>query len=197
MGKGRKIIGLSLLLSMLCGGLTFAEPGAEGEIPQAMSLEDECRIEQVYLNLPEVFVYGDGFSLEDVESAQGYLSQDKLELVQAQPFFQQGEGITYYVLLDISGSIPRTYFSSIKEGIQNLQNGLGASDQLILCTFGEEVALAADGSQTAQELEAILAGLSNRDQETLLFEGIDRVAAMTEQTRGVCFWWCRTGKILP
>ena len=47
MGKGRKIIGLSLLLSMLCGGLTFAEPGAEGEIPQAMSLEDECRIEQV------------------------------------------------------------------------------------------------------------------------------------------------------
>ncbi len=186
MGKGRKIIGLGLLLSMLCGGLAFAEPGAEGEMPQSMSLEDECRIEQVYLNLPEVFVYGDGFSLEDVESAQGYLSQDKLELVQAQPFFQQGEGITYYVLLDISGSIPRTYFSSIKEGIQNLQNGLGASDQLILCTFGEEVALAADGSQTAQELEAILAGLSNRDQETLLFEGIDRVAAMTEQTRGVC-----------
>lgn len=206
MGKRRKLIGLGLMLAMLCSSPAMADLDPAEETQQSaaqaqqvqpappqgaqsqpsMNLDDEQRIEQVYLNLPEVFVYGEGFSADEVAAGEGYLSQDKLEFVRAVPFHAMGEGITYYVLLDISGSIPRSYFASIKEGILNLQNSLGEKDRLILCTFGEEVNLAADGNQTAQDMEAILAQLSNRDQETLLFEGIDRVAALTEQTRGIC-----------
>lgn len=208
MGKRRKLIGLGLMLAMLCSSPAMADldpaeetqqsapqpgtqqaqpaPPQEAQAQPSMNLEGEQRIEQVYLNLPEVFVYGEGFGADEVEAGEGYLSQDKLEFVRAVPFHEMGEGITYYVLLDISGSIPRSYFASIKEGILNLQNSLGEKDRLILCTFGEEVNLAADGNQTAQDMEEILAQLSNRDQETLLFEGIDRVAALTEQTRGIC-----------
>lgn len=206
MGKRRKLIGLGLMLVMLCSSPAMADldpaeetqqsaaqaqqvqpaPPQETQSQPSMNLDGEQRIEQVYLNLPEVFVYGEGFGADEVEAGEGYLSQDKLEFVRAVPFHEMGEGITYYVLLDISGSIPRSYFASIKEGILNLQNNLGEKDRLILCTFGEEVNLAADGNQTAQDMEAILAQLSNRDQETLLFEGIDRVAALTEQTRGIC-----------
>lgn len=206
MGKRRKLIGLGLMLAMLCSSPAMADldpaeetqqsaaqaqqvqpaPPQETQSQPSMNLDGEQRIEQVYLNLPEVFVYGEGFSADEVAAGEGYLSQDKLEFVRAVPFHAMGEGITYYVLLDISGSIPRSYFASIKEGILNLQNSLGEKDRLILCTFGEEVNLAADGNQTAQDMEAILAQLSNRDQETLLFEGIDRVAALTEQTRGIC-----------
>ena len=204
MGKRRKLIGLGLMLAMLCSSPAMADLDPAEETQQSatqalqvqpappqgaqssMNLDGEQRIEQVYLNLPEVFVYGEGFSTDEVAAGEGYLSQDKLEFVRAVPFHAMGEGITYYVLLDISGSIPKTYFASIKEGILNLQNSLGEKDRLILCTFGEEVNLAADGNQTAQDMEAILAQLSNRDQETLLFEGIDRVAALTEQTRGIC-----------
>lgn len=206
MGKRRKLIGLGLMLAMLCSSPAMADldpaeetqqsaaqaqqvqpaPPQETQSQPSMNLDGEQRIEQVYLNLPEVFVYGEGFSADEVAAGEGYLSQDKLEFVRAVPFHAMGEGITYYVLLDISGSIPRSYFASIKEGILNLQNSLGEKERLILCTFGEEVNLAADGNQTAQDMEAILAQLSNRDQETLLFEGIDRVAALTEQTRGIC-----------
>lgn len=206
MGKRRKLIGLGLMLAMLCSSPAMADldpaeetqqsaaqaqqvqpaPPQETQSQPSMNLDGEQRIEQVYLNLPEVFVYGEGFSADEVAAGEAYLSQDKLEFVRAVPFHEMGEGITYYVLLDISGSIPRSYFASIKEGILNLQNNLGEKDRLILCTFGEEVNLAADGNQTAQDMEAILAQLSNRDQETLLFEGIDRVAALTEQTRGIC-----------
>ncbi len=206
MGKRRKLIGLGLMLAMLCSSPAMADldpaeetqqsaaqaqqvqpaPPQETQSQPSMNLDGEQRIEQVYLNLPEVFVYGEGFSTDEVAAGEGYLSQDKLEFVRAVPFHEMGEGITYYVLLDISGSIPKTYFASIKEGILNLQNSLGEKDRLILCTFGEEVNLAADGNQTAQDMEEILAQLSNRDQETLLFEGIDRVAALTEQTRGIC-----------
>lgn len=154
--------------------------------PAAVVMSEDGRIEQVYLNLPEVYVYGEGFTPEKVEAAEGYLSQDKLELIDARPFSETGEGIFYYVMLDISGSIPSSYFRSIKEGIQALQDSLGEKDHLVLCTFGNEVSLVADGSQTAADMAGILEGLKNKDQETLLFEGIDRVAGLTDQTRGSC-----------
>lgn len=185
MGKRGRIIGLALLTAALLAAPASAEETipAQGEAP-AMSLGSERRIEQVYLNLPEVYVYGEGYSAQEVEAGEAYLSQDKLELLSVQPFSQRGEGITYYVLLDISGSIPGSYFSAIKEGIQSLQDNLGAQDRMVLCTFGEEIKLAADGNQTSQELAGILAELRNKDQETLLFEGIDQVTSLAEQTRG-------------
>ncbi len=163
------------------------ESDKEGKVSKSSAvMSGEQRIEQVYLNLPEVWVYGDGFSLSEVEAGEGYLSQDKLEFVGASPFSETEGGIFYYVMLDISASIPDAYFRSAKEGIQNLQNALGEKDRLILCTFGQEVALAADGNQTVEEMEEILAGLTNKDQETLLFEGIDKVAALADQMRGQC-----------
>ena len=163
------------------------EPGADGSsAPATVVMGQEERIEQVYLNLPEVYVYGEGFTPEEVEAGEGYLSQDKLEFISARPFAATGEGIFYYVMLDISGSIPSSYFRSIKEGILALQDSLGEKDQLVLCTFGNEVSLVADGSQTSADMAGILEGLKNKDQETLLFEGIDRVATLTDQTRGTC-----------
>ena len=131
MGKRRKLIGLGLMLAMLCSSPAMADldpaeetqqsaaqaqqvqpaPPQETQSQPSMNLDGEQRIEQVYLNLPEVFVYGEGFSADEVAAGEGYLSQDKLEFVRAVPFHEMGEGITYYVLLDISGSIPRSYFA--------------------------------------------------------------------------------------
>lgn len=195
MGKRRWPIGMILLTAALHAtpvwasaqipGTAASEDTAEPE-KAVVSMNGERRIEQVYLNLPEVCVYGEGFTPADVEEGEGYLSQDKLEFVSAKPFSETGEGIFCYVMLDISGSIPGEYFRSIKEGIQNLQDRLGEKDGLALCVFGEEVTLAADGSQTSDEMAEILAGLKNKDQETLLFEGIDRVADLADQTREIC-----------
>lgn len=195
MGKGRWSIGLAALLAVLQAGSAWAAApnsgtAKSGETKSAgqpsVIMNEERRIEQVYLNMPEIYVYGEGFEPAEVEAGEGYLSQDKLELVDVRPFSETGEGIFYYVMLDISGSIPNSYFRSIKEGIQSLQDSLGEKDCLVLCAFGEEVTLAADGSQTSEELSEILAGLENKDQKTLLFEGIDRVAGLTDQTRGNC-----------
>ncbi len=180
MAKRGRIIGLAFALALSSAGTAAA--GSQ-EIQTTVIEAQEGRIEQVYANLPELHVYGTGFSTEEVQAGEGYLSQEKLELVQAEPFSESGEGICYYVLLDISGSIPDSYFKRIKEGIQNLQDQLGEKDRLVLCAFGEEVILAADGSQTPEELSGILAGLDNRDQKTLLFEGIDRVASLAEQAK--------------
>ena len=155
MGRRRKILGLVLAMVLYAQeGMLF---NAFGQESQVMDQEEE-RIEQVYGNLPEVVMYASGLETADVQEAEAYL--------------------------DISGSIPDRYFSGIKEGILNLQNSLGEKDRLVLCTFGETVALAADGSQTPGELEEILAALDNGDQKTLLFEGIDRAASLASQVTG-------------
>lgn len=180
MGKRGRYLGLWCLLAVSFMRAVSVY-GAEGEPAPVLDGQDR-RVEQVSACMPEIFVYGTGFSEENVKNGEAYLSQDKLELADIRSFSESGEGICYYILLDISGSMPNSYFKTIKEGIGNLQKKLGEKDRLVLCTFGEEVILAADGSQTLKEMESILANIRNRDQRTLLFEGIDRVAALSEQS---------------
>lgn len=138
-------------------------------------------IEQVYLNLPEVFVFGSGF--EKTEEVEGYLGQKKLRWVSTRQFSETEEGIYFYILLDISDSIPNSYFEKIKKGIINLQMKLNERDKIILFTFGEDVKLLADGTQTQEQLEKILGQTENRDQRTLLFEGIGRVAQVASKVQ--------------
>lgn len=185
MGARGRMIGLAFWMAVAGSGTALAENPAspQQEIVQKVIEEPDRRIEQVFLNMPEISVYGAGFTPGDVVDGAGYLSQDKLELAGVSVFSEGGEGICYYVLLDISGSIPKAYFRSIKEGIQSLQDSLGPEDKLVLCTFGEAVALVADGSQTSGEMASVLEQITNQDQKTLLFEGIDRVASLSERRK--------------
>lgn len=172
MGKMRKRAAAAVMgvfISLAAAGAVFAE---ETEIQSEQTIQEE-NLESVYLNLPEVFVYG---NLPDRtnETVEGYLGQERLEFVQNQVFEDTGETIYYYVLLDISGSIPKKHFSEIKDEILEFQRNLRKQDRLILYSFGEEVRLLCDGSQTDGELELVLSELSNNDQETLLFEAMSQ-----------------------
>ena len=57
----------------------------------------------------------------------------------ASSFSETGEGVSYYVLLDVSNSIPESYFNQLKEGICDFWDGLAAGDTATLITFGESV----------------------------------------------------------
>ena len=169
MGRGRRkkilsvLLSSGLLLASMTGGedawaaspvLSQSETAAAAQTEAALPVPSEGsvlegaqgRIEQVYVNLPEAVMYGSGINTDELSGAEAYLAQEKLSLVKTGTFAELEEGICYYVLLDISGSIPDRYFAKVKEGIQNLQNSLGEKDKLILCAFGEEVTLAADGN---------------------------------------------------
>ena len=133
MGKRGRCLRFAALLAAFCIGAMPVQ-GAE-EKPAFVLDGQEKRLEQGYANMPEIFVCGSGISEESIREA--YLSQEKLELKHTGSFGESGEGIGYYVLLDISGSIPNSYFKTIKEGILKLQEELGEKDRLVLCTFGE------------------------------------------------------------
>ena len=147
--------------------------------------ENTGRVEQVYADLPDIYVYGNGFSVEEAKKGQAYFAGQLLtaESDDCGQYENFGEHLCIYILLDISGSIPDAYFTEIKSGIQKLQEQYGTEDRIVLCAFGSEVTLAADGSQDAERMQEILDGLNNRDQETLLFSAIDRVADLAESEK--------------
>lgn len=140
--------------------------------------EDAAYIEQAYVNLPQVTVYGTG--LED-GAAEAYLGDRKLEVTGTEPFSQTGEPIYYYVLLDISNSMPEKYFNGIKQSIQNFEGTLGENDRMILYTFGEEVELKLDEGHNPADTQAVLESIGNTDNKTLLFEAVSQAADRAEQ----------------
>ncbi|MCD8082482.1 MAG: FHA domain-containing protein [Clostridiales bacterium] len=164
---------------------TAPETTAAPEMEHAVATGGR-RIEQVYLNMPEIVVYGSGFTWEEIRDGEGYLGQEKLTLEQEpQLFGETGEGVGYYVLVDISASISNRSFDYMKDAIQILQDELGSEDRLSLYAFGDEVTQVTDGSQTAGEMTEALEALDNDNQETLLFEAIYQAAADAEKETGL------------
>lgn len=133
----------------------------------------EQGIEQVYVNMPRMYVYGNLPKGQETP-VEAYLGDVRLRTA------EQGEaaeeGIDYYVLLDVSGSVGDAYFAAVKDGILKLKESLGEKERLVLYTFGESVVQVLDGSEDLETAGRAVGLLENKDQETLLFEAIDQAA---------------------
>lgn len=170
---GKRVIRLlgACLISCLLAMNIQAEESPDG---QASS------IEQIYLNMPEITVYGYGLSGVN-QQYEAYLGDERLPFVSNAPFSQSGEGIGYYILLDISNSMPKSYFSKLKEGIARFGQSLSDADQATLITFGESVEVRADLKKDPAELGALLDTIKNKDKKTLLFEAVSQAADLADQ----------------
>lgn len=144
---------------------------------QVRDTDENVSIEQVYLNMPEITVYGYGLNQME-KQPEAYLGNQKLQMVSAGSFAQSGEGINYYILLDISNSMPDNYFSYIKDGIAAFSNTLSENDSATLITFGESVTVEADLTQNTEALLSVLAAIQNTDNRTMLFEAVSKAADM-------------------
>ncbi len=144
----------------------------------ASAADENPSLEQVYVNMPEVTAYGRGIG-EDV--AEVYLGKEKLELVENVPFSEAGQPVYYYVLLDISNSMPEAYFNDIKQSIQNFEGTLRPADRMALYTFGEQVELKLPEDHGAEDTPAVMETIDNVDNKTLLFEAISMAADRAEQ----------------
>lgn len=140
--------------------------------------EEGAFTEQVYVNLPAVTLYGTGFSGGVTEA---YLGSRKLESTDVVSFAETGEPIYYYLLLDVSNSMPEAYFDKIKQSIQSFEGTLGEHDRMFLYTFGETVELRLDENHTPADTQTVLASIDNVDNKTLLFEAVSQAADKADQ----------------
>lgn len=179
-GRAKKV---GLLIGMLFWALL-------GIAPQAASLEErieEVRIEQVQAVMPQMRVYYYREQDGDVQNIRADFGGENLAASEQKSFKDSGEGIGYYVLLDVSASISRGYFADIKEAVGKLQKGMRPQDQMTVITFGDQVQLVCEKETAQGDVAARLQEVSNRDMNTLLFQAIDQTAeligAETQQDR--------------
>lgn len=169
---GKRVIRLFCVCLFSC----FLAAGVRAEEGQT----EEVSIEQIYLNMPEVTVYGQGLKQAGAQP-EAYLGAEKLMTVSRTPFSQTGQGIDYYILLDISNSMPSSYFAKIRSGIADFCQELSGTDRVSLITFGESVRVCADRTANKELLAKALEGVENRDNKTLLFEAVSQAADLAGQ----------------
>ena len=155
-----------------------AETGAQAA--EAAAAGAEASLEQVSVNMPDLTVYG--FGLSDAgNDLEARLGERGLETVSNQPFRETGEGIDWYILLDVSNSIPDSYFGEICDAIEDFTDTLPAADTGTFITFGESVEVRAGLKEDPAKLKEVLESLENNDNRTMLFEGISRAADLARQ----------------
>ena len=78
---------------------------------------DDYRIEQLYINMPDVTAYYR--SSQGDNKLEAYLGGEKLTLKDVENFSKTGEAVEYYVLLDISGSITGDVLQTSKQPLHS------------------------------------------------------------------------------
>lgn len=140
---------------------------------------EDCEVEQISLDMPEVRVYYR--ASEPDTSYEAYLGGEKLSFDSVSLFSDLGEGVDYYFMLDVSKSIPDGQFANIKEGLIDFISLKGQQDKCMLLTFGNESRLILDGSESSEDAAAAVHSLQNEDMETVLFQSIVQAAGMIDQ----------------
>ena len=91
------------------------------------------RLEQVRLNMPEARFYFSGGTPSwepGTQELRAFIGEEELTQVSLERFADTGEGICYYVLLDVSASITEAEFGGIKEALAEFAGGLSGQDHL-------------------------------------------------------------------
>lgn len=138
-----------------------------------------CEIEQISLDMPDVRIYYRSDRQE--QKPEAYLGGEILNYDRSSQFSELGEGVDYYILLDVSASIPDSQFANIKDGIINFISSKGEKDKCFLLTFGDTSNLVLNGSENPQDAAAVIQGLTNDDMETVLFQTLVQTADMIDK----------------
>ncbi len=171
MKKGIKIlIGLLALLFLF-------------EADEAVASE-RFEVEQIQECMPQVKTYIRSSFMLDKEDIQVWIDEMPLEISEICSFSETEEKLAYYILVDISASIPNRYFTKEKEALIAFVESLG-ENHLTLISFGDEVTELFAGTGDNKDA-AVLAinSMKNKDKETHLFEAISKTADLSDALGG-------------
>ncbi|MEA4934275.1 MAG: VWA domain-containing protein [Lawsonibacter sp.] len=140
-------------------------------------------IEQAQAVMPEIDVYlhdteGElsGFSAEEIQAQLGDrpLTVDSLA--------PSEQGIFYFFMFDVSASIPKAHFEAAKQTVLDTYEAMHPQDQLAVITFGSQVELLLNGSESREQVISALEGMTCTDENTKFY---DAMSALVEATGNV------------
>lgn len=145
-------------------------------IQEVQAQTKEIQIEQAKINMPElkIFVTGDE-SLQEMDNQSVTVTMGEREFqTSIEDFDRNEERIDYYFLLDVSASMDMEYYQAACEIIADQMESLTDSETYKVLTFGDSVELVLEDEYDGNAVDTVLAGISNEDENTQLFEALKR-----------------------
>ncbi len=163
------------LIAILCSIILLVIPF----IAQAAGIQ-EVNIRQVYLYTDYLRIYADltdsdGEPIETPENAYVYasLDGDKLGTRNVQRFSDANDGMAYIFLIDVSGSLSSGQMSQLKTATKHWAENMDDADRMAVITLGNDVNIIQDFTNDEVAIENAVDGISNTDQRTQLYGGIE------------------------
>lgn len=151
---------------------------------------DQLEVEQYEICLPQIDVYfhplsSDGTCVQgfapDASGVMAVLGNQALMVDSIGPYTG---GTAYYFLLDISGSVPKSVFSAVKESLAGFVGGMKEDDALVLITFGEQVAVVLDGTESKTDALTEISALEANDSITRFYDALSAAIDLTRTASG-------------
>ena len=145
--------------------------------------EEKIEIEQVITNMPSVEMYVRSGEMPDKNDLEVRLLEELLTVDNIQLYSEKNEGTDYFVLVDISNSMPDGYCKEIKSALSDFMDTVSEKDRVILMSFGEEVTTLLKGNESTDERKQAVEKLDNKDRKTLMFEAIMQTADLADELK--------------
>ena len=149
--------------------------------------KEEITISQTDIYMPDMAVYltpEQKDTVYDASDVKAGLKETDTSLFvhDSERFSDSGKGIYYYVLLDVSTSISKEQFASMKRSVIRLSKTIRKQDRMQVITFGKKVKVLLKGGESSEEVEKQLNALG-QEKKTHLYEGINRLSSEVETHR--------------
>ena len=143
-------------------------------------------LEQVQVSPPhfDVYIYDDGSELSEITTSDISATLGDEELSCTSVALSE-QGIFYFFMLDISGSMPDAHFEAAKDAVLNAYSGLRPQDKLAVISFGNEVSLLLEGHEDRSEVQSAISSLSSNDEKTMFYTAMDKLIQLAPQTENM------------
>ncbi len=145
---------------------------------------EKLEIEQYDIRMPSLKIFfrpldSDDNVISDFQftDVKAFLGGKSLQFDYVEAYTQ---GTTFYFLLDISGSMPSNTFKAIKESLKQFIKSMPSNDAIVLVTFGQEVTVVLDGTESRQIAIEAVDQLKANDKITRFFDAITSVINMAD-----------------
>lgn len=167
----KRIIAVVLLLTLMSINNCFA----------SVPVTDERTT--VKNSLPNVTLYLDTDVDYNVslDNTTVLINDSKTDIEYSDKFIESGEGVTYFILIDISKSIRTFDFQLIKDAVLYYSKMLDNKDRVYVIPFGESVYVEQEPyTPNSNELTDAVNSLELSDDYTQLYAALDTVVGMVE-----------------
>ena len=178
--KGAAVRFTALLMAGIFLSVCCTKVYADDEIPED-SGSGQLVIDSVQAVMPEVKAYIRGDRQIGTADITAALDGSELTVSNVELFEKTGQGITYYVLLDVSASFSEAYFSELQNSLVTFYEGLSAQDRMVLITFGSSVQTVLLGDEASEQARETIMSLKNGDSDTFFYEALLQAAEETDR----------------